>query len=234
MRTTIGFTLALSLVTLAPSALADDRAETPKDTTRVPDDAPEATGLSIGGRVGYGAPMGKASGVEGADLSKLYDGMFPLWLDVGYRTSRNFYLGAFFQYGFGMVSSDNKACVSGGVNCSINNVRLGLNVHYHFLPLEQTDPWIGIGAGYEWGNFDAKSGTSSGSVSFSGWEIVNVQLGVDFKASSLMRVGPFAALGVAQYSNGSMDLNGSSTSSSIDKQALHEWLIVGLRTQLDL
>src|SRR5215813_7565631 len=141
-------------------------------------------GLSFGLRAGYGVPLGNEAG--DFKLSSSIKGMIPIWLDAGYRINPSFYLGAFFQYGFGLAPD---ACTA-TIDCSEHLIRFGLNAHYHFLPDGMIDPWVGLGAGYEIFSFHF-SGTIpglqfpiEGSGSESGFEFANVQLGSDVRITS--------------------------------------------------
>src|SRR5262249_31143389 len=97
-------------------------------------DSSEATkseyGLAFGLRTGYAIPM--VSAESNSNLSDSITGMVPIWIDAGFRFSPYVYLGAFFQYGFGIVPS-NSGCNTTGVSCSESDLRLGANVHYHFV-----------------------------------------------------------------------------------------------------
>jgi outer membrane protein len=185
----------------------------------------EQQGVSLGIRGAYGIPFG--STLDGEKLSSDLGGMIPLWLDVGYRFSHNWYLGGFFSYGFGFVPSNKPEC-SAPTSCSGNVLRLGINFHYHLNPMRAWDPWIGLGAAYEIFNFDAIRGGQSSSPSFTGFEFGNAQLGVDYRVSSQFVVGPFVAFTVGQYST----VRGSGAASSnldITSKAIHEWLMFGVR-----
>jgi len=189
----------------------------------------EASGVELGVRVGYGVPLGSAA--QNANWSDLIKGMVPFWADVGYRIDPNWYVGGFFQFGLGFVPSN--LCAS-GLSCSENDLRFGLNVHYHLLPNETFDPWIGIGAGYEIWNYSVSAAGVSGSAQLKGWEFGNAQLGLDYKFSPTFGVGPFVSLTVAQFSDSSGSFSGVSVSGSIPNKTLHEWLIFGLRGVFDL
>ena len=194
----------------------------------------ELSGIELGVRVGYGLPLGTAYGVAGFSNTKMSDlisGMIPFWADVGYRIDPNWYVGGFFQFGLGFVPSS----VCSGITCSENDLRFGLDVHYHFLPAGTFDPWVGIGAGYEIFNLNASSILGvSGSASTNGWEFGNAQLGLDYKFSPEVDVGPFVTFTVAQFANTSASVQGVSVSQSIANKTIHEWFIFGLRGVFDL
>ena len=200
-----------------------------------PAEAAEArNGVEVGTRLGFGVPLGSSTGHLGDDFNKVFDNMVPLWFDLGYRAP-NVYLGAYFTYGFGSIPSAvyNMGCQMSGVSCSLHDMRFGVNIHYHVSPLALFDPWIGGGIGYEWMDFSASNGTTSNDVGFSGWEFFNAQVGLDYRASDLFGIGPFACMTFAVFGNGSADVAGMSMSGSVADKALHEWAIFGVRAVLD-
>lgn len=202
------------------------------------DTAPsEANGFELGLRVGYGVPLGTAFQIpvgattQNAKWSDLISGMIPFWADLGYRIDPHWYVGGFFQFGLGFVPSS--LCGS-GASCSENDLRFGLNVHYHFLPDGPIDPWVGLGAAYEIWNLSGSGGGVSASSSLRGFEFGNAQLGADYKLSPGFGVGPFVTFSVAQFSDSSGSVSGlGSSSSSISNKGIHEWLIFGLRGVYD-
>lgn len=218
----------LSGATLAQGEGAGSRDRTRSDAAAVrTDDAADLHGLEIGIRAGYGLPLGSTAGTLGggsASFSDTVKGMFPLWADVGWRLNPNWYIGGFFQYGFGSVGAAFTVCSQTGVSCSWNDMRAGLNVHYHFLPDGPVDPWLGLGAGYEW---LSAGGNLSGT--FHGFEFGNAQLGADYKVSPYFGVGPFVAFTVAQFTR----VSDSGTSGDIADKKIHDWLIFGLRGVFD-
>jgi hypothetical protein len=197
--------------------------------------------LELGARLAYGAPFGGSSGVPGADLDHIVSNtLAPLWLDAGLRIASNWYLGGSVAYGVTSVSDqlNNAGCSQPGVRCSSSDIRLGANVHYHAVPDGRFDPWIGAGVGYEWLSLNvSNSAGRQESSGLSGWELANLQAGLDFRPGpGGFGVGPFASLTFAEYSSASVpsDQNGGTTGQSISNQGVHEWLLVGLRGDYDL
>jgi len=190
--------------------------------------------------LGYALPLGSVQ--SGDNLSDEWSGMLPIWLDAGYLITPNFFVGGYFQYGFAFVSSKapqgQGACGQSGVSCSGHDVRLGAELHYHILPRNVFDPWVGAGIGYEWASQSAAlSAGGSASESVDGFEFFNLQAGGDYKFTPTFGVGPFAALTFAEFSNYSTDLSqvgGTSTSGTFDNKALHFWLIFGARAVFDI
>jgi hypothetical protein len=231
------FTLSLVIgaLPLGTAALAQDLNLSPTGPAGSSTPTEGIHGLELGVRVGYGVPFGTSG--DTTSMSDAIKGMIPFWADVGYRIDSNWYLGGFFQFGLGLLPSNAQqaGCNIQGVSCSENNLRFGVNVHYHILPNQTLDPWVGIGAGYEILNISASAQGISTSVSTRGFEFGNAQLGLDYKVSSAFGVGPFVTFTIAQFSDLSASLNGQDVQGvGITNKKIHEWLIFGLRGVFDL
>jgi hypothetical protein len=202
----------------------------------------------VGLRLGYAVPMGKTD--DDSDMTDSVSGQIPIWLDLGLRLTPNVMLGLYGQYGFGITGGDlgdlcdqqETAASAVGVDfgCSVTDVRFGVQAHYHFQPKGEIDPWIGMGFGYEWLTFGISAEGNGQSASLSstgkGFELVNLQLGLDVLAAPSFGVGPFFAFTVGQYDSYSNDCSGSincatfgAADGDIDNKALHQWLYFGVR-----
>jgi hypothetical protein len=198
---------------------------------------PTPRGIELGARTGYVLPMGQVDGASGDDLSNVFSGQIPIWIDAGYRASPHIYAGAFFQYGVAFLAdkASNTAMCNQGVSCSGNDILVGGNFHYHISPQETFDPWIGVGVGYEWLNFNGSVGSSSVNVQTKGWQFVDFQLGGDIKVSPDFGIGPFVMLSLGQFDSiSTSSTNVPNSSNDITNQAMHEWLTIGVRGSYDI
>ncbi|WP_164021492.1 outer membrane beta-barrel protein [Pyxidicoccus trucidator] len=251
---------ALSLLLSSPAALADWRNdgflrqeddpsynEGYEGADEDSEEGGQGAGFVLGLRAGYGVPFGNAVGTEdeddeGAKLSDTVSGVIPLQVDLGYFINSNLYLGASFQYGLGQFAEDCDGDFD-DASCGVTQLRVGLNLAYHFSPSATLSPWLGVGVGYEHLSLNVSgeaAGTSiDASTTASGFEFVNAQGGVDFRVSDKISVGPFATLTVAQYSTSGvkLDVEGDSPldfdeSEDIENKAIHAWLYGGVRMQV--
>jgi hypothetical protein len=228
--------LGVAITAFSPNAFADTKFE-------------------LGFRTGYGIPFGKIYDREETDSSNndIKDGVagqIPLWVDIGARLNGQLFIGGYVVYGVGLLAdefsndcddADQAADALGGsVSCSVSDVRLGANVHYHFgAPGASLDPWIGAGLGYEW--LTLSEGISVGSqavdlsITLHGFEFANLQAGLDFPLSEVAALGPFVAVSFASYGTGRVTCSGDcgtaddTQSESIDDTSVHEWLFLGVR-----
>jgi hypothetical protein len=196
------------------------------------------TGFEAGLRLGYGIPLGDVTGEGGGgDLADGIEGQIPIILDVGYRVIPQLFVGLYAQYGFGFVGDviDAACDASSEISCSAHDIRLGIEGHFHFMPGEKLDPWIGLGLGYEWLTLGVEGGGAEVSITASGFEFFNLQAGLDIAASEHFYVGPFLSVSFAQYSDLSVDCSsnnfcdGFGADGDIEETAIHEWLMLGVR-----
>lgn len=217
-------------------------------------DASADAKFELGLRTGYGLPLGKLYDEEGNDsgddLNEGIAGQIPLWVDAGARIGGKLFVGGYAVYGLGILAeefsddcddADQAADALGGsVSCSVSDVRLGAQVQYHFGEAGASiDPWVGGGFGYEWLSVSEEIEVSAGdadlTVTFHGFEFLNLQFGLDFPVANGVALGPFAAVTFASYGTGRISCDGSlcgdadDESESIDDTAVHEWLFLGVR-----
>jgi hypothetical protein len=183
-------------------------------------EGPSATGWELGFRTGVIFPAGELS--PGAALSIGVGVEFPIIIDIGYRLNRHLFLGVVGQYAIGTVGSG--SCPS-GQSCLVMNGRIGPELQVH--PLGRTgrvDPWFGLGFGYEWQLYSISGSGSSDTLTVSGFDFLNVDIGVDFPVGKV-HLGPYVGFTLGQYDHAS----DSTMSDSIDAKALHYWFSVGIK-----
>jgi len=117
-----------------------------------------------------------------------------------------------------------------GLECSSSQIRFGGQVHWHPAGNAAIDPWVGLGSGYESLKINISGGGDSGSASFSGWEFVNIQVGVDFALSSAIKIGPWISFSLSQFSTVSAEgAGGGFSGGPIDAKSIHQYLMGGVR-----
>jgi opacity protein-like surface antigen len=201
------------------------------------------SGVEIGARLGYAFPagsLGAAPNLQDNDVSNYVSGLVPLWLDAGYRFNHEAYLGAYFTYGLGLVNDDRQdGCRNANVNCSASDVRLGVMGRFHFPPLAQFSPWLGLGIGYEWGTFSldlSAVGLPNTEFGYSGWEFANFQLGADYKVAPKVAIAPFVSVSIDRFSDLSTTLTTANDKNTTDqelaKKSIHSWILIGARVAI--
>jgi hypothetical protein len=218
-----------------------DRAERRRAEEEEDDDEDKKdSGLSLAVRAGYALPMGsvaKDASLDGVnDLSKYVGGMAPLWLDVGYRITPNWYVGGYFQFALLSTSGDickraagNSACSSSG-----NDIRFGGMGRYTFRPQAKFAPWIGVSTGYEITSLSVTAGTQTADTTVKGFEFIGLHVGGDVRVGRDFTVGPVVNASFGQYTSSSRSNAQGSASTDFNNTALHQWVFLGVKGQYDL
>ena len=205
---------------------------------------PARSGIEIGLRTGYAFAAGNRGATPTQADQPVGDfvaGQVPLWLDVGYRLNSDFYMGAFFQYGFGIVNDDRQdVCRLDNVDCSASDVRVGVMGRYHLPMVSQLSPWLGFGVGYEWGTFSLSLqqpvlGINGGDATWSGFEFANLQVGADYHVAPKVALAPFVSVSFGQFRSVSttttnqMTMTSMTTDEDVTNTSVHEWILIGVR-----
>ncbi|HEV8547754.1 MAG TPA: hypothetical protein VGQ57_01980 [Polyangiaceae bacterium] len=124
---------------------------------------------------------------------------------------------------------------------------MGLELLYHTRPERRLDPWLGLGAGYEWLTLTE---TTTGVGTFGlvqphnqavgwtshGFEFFNLQVGLDVLVVGPLAVGPFVTLTVAHFRRVNASCSGDCDSTGVIADPpdgdVHDWLYGGARTTL--
>lgn len=198
MRAAAAILLAASLLAAGPARAGED-------------------GLVVGARTALGFAFGKIDGKTTYTVADAIPGVFPFWLEIGYRFDVHWSLSAFFQYGPASVD----ACPA-GFSCSASVQRLGANAIYRFDPGQFT-PWMGFGTGYEWLNLDRGVAVAAGGLE------LNLQIGGDFRLASGIGLGPYLCFSVGQFTS----VTGGGVPQPVERTT-HGWVQVGAKVTFDL
>jgi hypothetical protein len=176
---------------------------------------------------------------KGTTLASLDTAMTSFQIDAGYRFSRHLFVGAFVQ--LGVVELDHGAlggvCNQEAIDCTARDWRFGVEAHWHFAPQRAFDPWIGAGVGYEIHSLNVESTASAPSTaptpaggSYKGLELVDLQVGGDFRLAPHVGVGPYTAVTLGQFSSCTSDAGDC----AVGAKSLHAWVLGGVRGVFDV
>ncbi len=185
--------------------------------------------IGIGARIGYAFGTGDvaADSTGTVKMSDWNKAQIPIQVDLMFHVIPGLSIGPYFSYGFGQTGGDlDRACSATGMDCSTSVIRLGAQATYTLPP--PLPIWVGAGLGYEWNRVDTGG---QGEFTVRGWEFLNLQAGLDFLATPVLRFGPFIMLSLAQYDTGEVTGFGSG---SIQDKKIHEWFEIGVRGMFDL
>jgi hypothetical protein len=195
---------------------------------------------SLGLRVGYAPAMGDAA--KDQALEEGVKSQIPIQVDAAYRITKDVAVGGYFAYGIGQTGSAEGTCDLDGVDCSANVVRLGVQGSYTFNQLKAAlVPWAGVGFGYERRSLEASGGGVKQTTCYRGFELLNLQVGGDYKVTEDLAVGPYLQLSLGQYSRSKREDGvlpalsyGGEYGSEIEEKAMHQWVGFGIRGKYDL
>jgi len=191
--------------------------------------------VGVGLRLGFALPMGDVSS-GGGPLTDYFGSAVPVGLDLGYFLDRSWFIGAYGQYGLANTSNDTAllgACAQRGVSCSGRTLHAGLETWWlGGQPSDRARLWAGFAVGYEWATLRGEDITGSADLTLHGFELVPVQVGVDFSAGSLVTIGPYASIGLGKYSTVAVDSGSGSSSEDIRGTSWHAWVHLGVKATL--
>lgn len=197
---------------------------------------PAARGFQMAVRSGYAIPMGDATGADDDELSRTFGGQVPVLVELGGKLGPSLFSGFYVGMGFGEAGSTIGAmCRSGRISCSTQTVRFGAEMQVHLQPEGAVNPWLGYGVGLEFTSLSMRGPEGEASLSLLGTELAHLMVGVDFRLSKSLGLGPVLDLSAATYSSVTTELNGveePSASGQIAEAGIHAWLNLGARVVL--
>ncbi len=173
-----------ALALLVPT-LANAQPEPQLETLQSGGDFDHAVGaprnaLELGVATGYS----QGGGDLGGGMRNLEDIAGPggaVELDVGYRVTPNFALGAygtFAKYATGDYVDDSN---------DVLGATAGIQAAWHFRPDRSVDPWVRLASGWKGLWIDPSDGKAT---SLQGLELARLQLGVDYRVSKDIAIAP--------------------------------------------
>jgi len=88
---------------------------------------------------------------------------------------------------------------------------------------------VSVGTGGEAGVLSFDANTTSSDYTYTGWEIVRLGAGYDFRTTAGMGWGPYASLGFTRFT----ELEGPGSTTSLSPGRIHTWAQVGVRLILN-
>jgi hypothetical protein len=189
MKSFVRQILAASAVVLgASAALAQE--SVPNETTGFDRPVPavsRALEIAVGG--GYLQGVGDIAGI-GPRVQDLSGPGGTVELKVGYRATPNLAFGGYGTYSQFAAGDD----LLDGTD--VRGATAGAFAEWHFRPSQSIDPWVGLASGWRglWLSPDSGKNTS-----IQGWEIARVQLGLDYRISPEVAIGPVIGASVNTF-----------------------------------
>lgn len=190
MKSVIRHILAASALVVGASAASAQESAPSEGSSGFDRPVPavsHALEIAIGG--GYLQGVGDIAGV-GPRIQDLSGPGGTAELKVGYRATPNLAFGGYGTFSQFATGDD----VLGGTD--VRGATAGGFAEWHFRPTQSVDPWVGLSSGWRglWLSPDSGKNTS-----IQGWEIARVQLGVDYRISPEVAIGPVIGASVNTF-----------------------------------
>jgi hypothetical protein len=231
--------LGVHVGVLALSAHARAAGAEPSNWDRPPPRAVDGTlppanrGFQAALRSGLQLPWGEVSDTEGDEISARYGWQVPIVIDVGFKLTKPWFIGAYGGVGYGSIGSGNvaeQACSAPGVTCSTLSYQLGVQVQYHVAPSDRLNPWFGLGGGYEWFRQELRASDYSEEQETSGLALLKALLGLDYRYRELFGFGPVIELSLGRFQATRTFVDGERTHEGpVEPGAWHGFLTLGAR-----
>jgi hypothetical protein len=180
--------------------------------------------LSLG--VAGAFPYGEVE--KGVDVDRVFEPQVDFDLEGLVRLSQHLAIGLYLDLGFGDPARETRdACHAVGISCDAHRTRFGLLLRQTFLPKAHVAPWLSVGTGYEWAEItDDYYGDEQ--FSYSGWEMVRLQVGIDIRSSPAIGFGLFGGAALGRYD----DVSDSTGDFDVAGDPYHTTVIAGARVVL--
>jgi hypothetical protein len=164
--------------------------------------APVYLSLSLGG-AGF---SGEAE--RDVDIGRVFGGQFTFGVEGGIRLNPNLAIGLYADGGVGDPGRELRdVCNANLRDCTASTGRFGVLLRATFQPAAPATPWVSLGTGVESSTVAVDGGTSE-DLTYSGWEMLRLQGGVDFRSAGVVGVGLYAGVRLGRYGRVE-DVNGS-------------------------
>ena len=171
----VGTLLATAALPALAQETGDITATVPRRAAGGPANAWE---ISLG--AGYTQGVGDI-GSSSPTLTDIAHGGGEIQLNVGYRIDPHWLVGI---YGTGGKYTLGSGTPDGS---DVWSATAGVQANYHFMPEQEWDPWVGLGAGWR-GQWVSKG---VGTDIRHGIELARVQVGLDYRVSPEFSVSPY-------------------------------------------
>lgn len=184
-----------------------------------------AFGLGLAAPGGNATPSG--SPAPGGAMSDTFQPQLLVELEGGLRLTPHVMASLVMDLGFGdaATQASNRCRSFGGSDCTAFTGRFGLQVRYAFTPLAPSTTWISLGTAGEVAMVSYDASSSSNDLVYTGWEVVRLGAGIDFRSSRGLGWGAFVNAGFGRYS----EVDDGGFVYSLDRTSLHTWVQAGLR-----
>lgn len=192
---------------------------------------PKTHGFTFEGGMGVALPFGSVAS-DAEPLDSIVTALLTAHVTMGYRFG-HLWLGGSALGGAGPTSEegDLSPCGRDDVECTNALVRVTANARYFPTPGAQIEPFVGLGAGYEWfGSTVEVDGEKIAGIRARGLSLVSVEAGAQFWHRRSSAFNAFLSYSAGEYAHRELAAFGESMSESIPGgvRELHHWVALNL------
>jgi hypothetical protein len=151
--------------------------------------------------------------------------------EIGWRADRRVVVGAFAAFAptVPALCRDASDCTK-----SVgSDLRAGAEVQFYPGHLGAFEPWLGVGAGYEWLTAPFSDAGTSSTRSYKGAEVALLELGVDWRTARAFAFGPFASAALGRFTSEELSTPAGRFATTPNPAERHGWIMVGFRMGFD-
>ncbi len=194
-----------------------------------------ASGLTLGARLAWAPAVGSAA--DRVPISEELRWQVPIQADAVWRLPwgapapfAGLSVGAYASWG--RARAGTTPCADGAA-CSGRTIRAGAQALWTFAPwILRASPWAGAAFGWEWASSRRERLGAVTTTRWNGPELA-IQGGAAWHVGGPLAIGPFALVGLGQYSGVGIETQVESASASVRDRAVHAWIQLGVRGTID-
>ncbi len=203
-------------------------------TTAVRAAAPAANGDNIQAAfgVGYARPFGNLAAGDDHLLPKLFSHQIPFTVEVGAKLHARWYLGVTGSVALGGAGAPAASDCDDAADCSVTAYRFGAKLAFFFRPGQRLNPWLAVGAGYDFSQLLIDEARGKLTVEVRGYELPRLYFGADYRVCRFFGFGPYVQSAFGVYTHHRVETPRYERDEPIQDTELHGWLSAGLRMVL--
>jgi hypothetical protein len=183
--------------------------------------------------LGLGGAFLSGQAEAGVDIDRVFESQVDVLLEGGLRLTPHLGLVLYADLGAGDPAGEIRdQCDAALLDCVATTGRVGLMLRHTFAPAARATPWLGVGTGYEFGSVSIDDGgghhESRELFTYSGWEMIRLQAGVDFRSNRVLGLGFYGGVSVGRYTRYEDDL----VDEDLGLEPLHTIVEGGIRLTL--
>lgn len=192
------------------------------EKTSIQDVPAPSDAFELGVSASYTQPFGELA--SGENIAKMLDAGAAFWIDLGYRIDPRVSIGT------SLLFHESSPDTAMGVGNSFHGTSATVSLTYHALPHDAIDPYVSAGTGYRV-LVSALRGANN-DLTTHGPQLGRLLVGVDFRTSVSVAMGPFLGADVSAFLWQANEANGQHV--TIRAPSAHTFIYAGFGARFDV